>query len=246
MDRLANDTRESRLTEKSILKSDKDIATISALVNLAERTGNVLLLSGGYAVEALCGGKITRAHGDVDAHMVLTGIESMQELSVETRELLDSEETKWIQKSTEEDKIDYREDIKNDSVLEKRKVEVYFNQPNELNMGAPQKVLIDSKGKEVKVRVVPLNDLLSWKIAKLFEAQTAVKTVKDRYSSMTDYIDLKRLLSAADFDKDLVMKGIVDSLKYLNPKMTDSEAEAEAPNAYKTVLGLLAQYLGNS
>lgn len=68
MGNLNHDTRDILLTPATIQKSNQDLATISQLNKFAQKTGNILVLSGGYATEALCGGQITRPHGDIDAH----------------------------------------------------------------------------------------------------------------------------------------------------------------------------------
>ena len=73
MKKLIHDERKTKLTADATLKCDLDIETINSLNKFADGTGNILVLSGGYAVEAHCGGKITRAHGDVDSHLILTG-----------------------------------------------------------------------------------------------------------------------------------------------------------------------------
>ena len=57
MSKLKNDIRDATLSNKAILKSDRDIETIKSLNKFAKRSGNILVLSGGYAVEAHCGGK---------------------------------------------------------------------------------------------------------------------------------------------------------------------------------------------
>ena len=81
-----------------------DIATILSLGKFAEETGNILVLTGGYAVEAWCGGKIARAHGDIDAHLILTGNKSAGELFSGVRELLSNESTKWTLRDQKTDK----------------------------------------------------------------------------------------------------------------------------------------------
>ena len=103
MKKLKNDTRDITLTSEFIEKSDTDIATITALDKFAKETGNILVLTGGYAVEAHCRGKITRAHGDIDAHLILTGKKSTDELFSGVRDLLKNESTKWILRDQKSD-----------------------------------------------------------------------------------------------------------------------------------------------
>ena len=107
MGKLENDTRDIALTPEFVKKSDMDIATIVALDKFAKETGNILVLTGGYATEAHCGGKITRAHGDIDAHLILTGQKSAGELFFGVRELLSRESTNWILRDQKPDKVVY-------------------------------------------------------------------------------------------------------------------------------------------
>lgn len=50
MKKLENDTRGIELTSESLEKSDKDMATISALDEFARKTKNTLIITGGFAV----------------------------------------------------------------------------------------------------------------------------------------------------------------------------------------------------
>ncbi|MCX6704734.1 MAG: hypothetical protein NT162_00125, partial [Candidatus Woesebacteria bacterium] len=105
MNKLDHDTREIGLSAEAIVKSDKDIATIATLEKFATATGNILVLTGGYATEAHCGGKITRAHGDIDAHLILTGQKLTDELFSGIHELLGKESTKWMLRDQKPDKV---------------------------------------------------------------------------------------------------------------------------------------------
>ena len=134
MSKLKNDIRDATLSNKAILKSDRDIETIKSLNKFAKRSGNILVLSGGYAVEAHCGGKITRAHGDIDAHFILTGKVPNDQLLVQAQELLDEENTKWKVKQRIPDKLDYIEDDENKEFFDKRHVEVRLNTPHKNNI----------------------------------------------------------------------------------------------------------------
>lgn len=206
MTNLQNDIRNINLTSEAIDKSDKDIETIKSLNQFAKDTGNILVLSGGYAVEAHCGGKITRPHGDIDAHLILTGKVSSEELLLKALELLDKESTKWKIKQKTLEKLDYLEDDDTKEFFDKRHVEVRLNTPHENNINYPKHKLINSKGEVVEVIVVDLNQMISEKINKIYETKDNVDTTKDRHPSITDYLDLKRLLNLSGSDKDKVLK----------------------------------------
>ena len=222
MAKLENDTRSIGLTPKYVEKSDIDIATIAALNEFAKKTGNILVLSGGYAVEAHCGGVIARGHGDIDAHFILTGSKTAKDLFSGIKKLLYRENTKWILREQRVDKVDYLEDLDTEDFFSKRRVEVRLNKPHEANVNYPIKKLIDSIGNEVEVCVVDLTQMVLEKIHKFYDLKDRVDTSKDRHSSGSDYFDLKRLLE----------------LKDLNIK----EIKKKAPKAYEYVTSLFESY----
>jgi len=133
MNKLENDTRGIELTPEFVEKSDKDIATITTLNEYANKTGNTLVITGGYATEALCGGKITRAHGDIDIHIILSGSESIETLNHSIRDLLFKEDTKWVARERNPKRIDCLEDDDKKKFFDKRRIEVHLVPPNELN-----------------------------------------------------------------------------------------------------------------
>lgn len=226
MNNLDHDSRYTDLSKEAVLKSDRDIATISALNEFAIKTGNILVLSGGYATEALCGGKITRAHGDIDAHLVLTGLKSADELFSGVRDLLSKEDTRWNLRSQKTEKVDYLEDDENKEFFEKRRVEVYLNSPHEGNTSYPKKKLIDSQGKEIEVCVVDLIELTASKIHKLFEAKDGVDTSQDRHSSQTDHVDLKRLMKTKEYEKQKIIDALMHTIKLSGKEETRSHERA--------------------
>lgn len=222
--KMDNDTREIGLSEEAIVKSDKDIATITALDELAKSTGNILVLTGGYAVEALCGGKIARAHGDVDAHFILTGSKSSDEIFSGVRDLLNKEGTKWKLKDQQSDKVDYLEDDENKEFFERRRIEVRLNAPHEANIKYPKRKLIDSQGNTINVCVNDLSEMVSGKMFKFFEMKDGVDTSKDRHSSLSDYVDLRRLLGAEGFNKELVLKQLESFLNLTDSNTSKNKA----------------------
>lgn len=216
--RLDHDTREIGLSEEAVVKSDKDIASIAALDEYAKTIGNILVLTGGYAVEALCSGKITRAHGDVDAHLILTGSRSSDEIFSGVHDILFKESTKWKLRDQQSDKVDYLEDDENKEFFDRRRIEVRLNAPHKANIKYPKRKLIDSHGKVVEICVIDLAEIISGKMFKFFEMKDGVDTTIDRHSSISDYVDLKRLLKAEGLNKELILKQLEG---FFNP--SDSE-----------------------
>ena len=142
MKKLENDTKNVTLTKEFNIKSDKDIETIRELDKFARKTKNILVLSGGYTTEALCGGKITRAHGDIDAHLILTGEKSTKEIFPGIQKLLSKEETEWKMYSQKPDKFEFREDASEKKFDAKRRLELRLNEPHENNIQYPKANLI--------------------------------------------------------------------------------------------------------
>lgn len=212
---MKDDIRDIALTPEFVEKSDMDIATIEVLDEFAKITGNILVLTGGYATEAHCGGKIVRAHGDIDAHLILTGQKSTDELFFGVRELLIKENTKWVLREQKPDKVDYLENDESKEFFEKRRVEVRLNAPHEANVKYPQKKLIDSHGRVVKVCVIDLEEIISGKIHKFFELKNGVDTTKDRYSSASDYFDLKRLLALPELNREDIRNKVPEEYDYI-------------------------------
>src|SRR3989338_2174961 len=202
MNKLKNDTRDISLTAEFIEKSDKDIATIAVLDEYAKITGNILVLSGGYTTEVLCGGKITRAHGDIDAHLILTGEKSTKEIFPGIQKLLSKEETEWKMYSQKPDKFEFREDASEKKFDAKRRLELRLNEPHENNIQYPKEKLINSNGKEIEVTVVDLTETVIQKLSKFYSLRNGVDTNTDRHSSRTDFIDLNRLLAQERLNKE--------------------------------------------
>lgn len=83
------------MTPEAVRKTDLDIQTIRSLSELAERSGNQLIINGGYAVEAICGGNITRPHGDIDAHFILSNGKSDEIFSAVDEIISKETQTDW-------------------------------------------------------------------------------------------------------------------------------------------------------
>ncbi len=215
MNILQGDTRNIELTPEFIEKSDRDIETIKALDSLATSTGNILVLSGGYAVEAHCGGKIVRPHGDIDAHIILTGDTSNEDIFSKVDILLKNENTPWILRDKKSDKVDYLENDDDKEFFNKRRVEVRLNTPHETNVKYPKKKLINSYGEEIEVCIVDLNQMTADKIRKFYDLRDGVDTTKDRHSSKSDFFDLKRLLELEELDKDKLRKDLPHEYGYV-------------------------------
>ncbi len=241
MDTLTNDSRNIDLSEEAVFKSDKDLITIQSLNNLAKKTGNILVLHGGYATEAHCGGQITRAHGDIDAHLILTGNTSTKELSTEIQELVKKEDTEWILRSEKPDKIEYIENNDDKDFFDRRRLEVGLHQPHERNINYPLKTLIDSKGNKIEIHVIDLTELIANKIYKLYEVKSGVDETKDRHTSKTDLIDLKRLVETNDHNKSSIIEFLTTWITTVD-KVSDKEGKEKATDMYNFALNTITKF----
>jgi hypothetical protein len=215
MEILDKDERNISLTPDFIDKSDKDLSTIKSLDVLARRTGNILVLSSGYATEALCGGNITRAHGDIDAHIILTGIKSKEKLFSGVKEIITKEDTKWKLRNKTLDKFEFIEEDKNKDFFTKRRLEVYLNNSHEYNTKYPKKYLFNSRGEKVRVTVVDLDEMVRQKIHKFYILRGGVDTSKDRHSSKSDFFDLKRLLALPEINGEEIKNKFPEEFNYV-------------------------------
>jgi hypothetical protein len=207
MDKLPNDTRDIFLTPEFIAKSDKDIATIASLNDLALRKGGFLALSGGYATESHCSGTVVRAHSDIDAKFVFDVTpENNKPLFDEIEGILDKEDTKWGVRNRGPGSAIYIEDDESKEFFNKRRLEIRVPVKGFYDAAFQPGALMDSKGRVVKVMVLGLTDLVTHKIQKLYEVRNGINTANDRHTSASDYYDLKRLLALRQLDTNAVME----------------------------------------
>ena len=231
MDKLPNDNRKTVLSSEFISKSDKDIATMAWLRPLVVKKEGLLVLSGGYAAEALCGGKITRPHGDIDARLIFATKIVPDDLINEIESVLKTEKTKWKTKFKSPAKADFIEDDDSKSFFNKRHLEVGAPLPGWFEADSEEATLIDSTGKSVKVEVISYEDLVASKLSKLYEVRNGVDTNKDRHTSATDYLDIKRLLTLPRYNKENIFAKLVARIH--------SEEKAHEILEYTKTLGIV-------
>ncbi|QQG41461.1 MAG: nucleotidyl transferase AbiEii/AbiGii toxin family protein [Candidatus Woesebacteria bacterium] len=193
------------ITPEQIRKADLDLATIKSLNMYAEANGFVVVLTGGYATEALCGGNITRPHGDVDIHILIDDLhDSRQIFSSIEEKIVFSETTKWKTHKQTDTKSEYREDDESKSFFDRRRLEIVLYTKENTTWYVPA-LLIDSQGERINVQVVEINDLLAQKIHKLYLLKDGVDTSKERHTDDRDIYDLKRLLNSPNADVEKIL-----------------------------------------
>lgn len=200
---------ERNLTAEFIVKSDKDIATINTLNEIAKENGAFLVLAGGYATEAICGGKITRPHGDIDVRFILSDFSiHPKEFKILMDARLENEPTKWKLWKESTAKLEYRENAEGVEFFKKRRIELYFVIEGVADAKFDDTQLIDSNGKTIYVKALSLKDLVVSKVKALYGVRNGYDPETQRETDLSDLADLHRLISLNVFDKDAVIENL--------------------------------------
>lgn len=217
-----------KLEKKWIEKWDKDLQTIASLHAYAQSTGRVLALQGGIAVEAHCGGVLTRPHDDVDAVMYMNPDRPINhdQDRTEIETLLQEESgTKWVLHNEEgTHKLDFREDVRAKPWGERRRVEVNWA---DYPVGERTQTmdLKDSKGRSRTVTVEHI-DLLVANKARII-VNNVGKSDIPRRTRHQDLDDMRRLMAQSHYNRDHCLTFLQSYYIYrenLNPARASSKA----------------------
>lgn len=229
---------EQRLTPKQTAKTDADLKTLNAVGNYAKSKGYRFVVNGGYAVEAYCGGQMTRPHGDMDGMLFMSEATDRSPIPEEVSSLLNSEPTVWNLHEQKNDFIEFREadqEPKKDW-SDKRRLELYYR--TDMDYTPVTKTLIDSNGTTYEVYVDPLEELVSDKIrtmvnhSQLDEPTRIAKGL--RKITETDKTELRRLLSLPEFDEIKCKEAMIGYFDYKSGgKMSREDAIQQAEAKWK-------------
>ena len=199
------------ITPEQIRKTDLDLATIKSLNAYTQANGWVVVLTGGYATEALCGGNITRPHGDVDIHILIDDLgDAKQIFSSIEKEIIFKESTNWKTYKQTDTRSEYREEGESKPFFDRRRLEIVLYASENTIWYAPA-FLVDSQGERINVHVVETNDLLAQKIHKFYSLKDGVDTSKERHTDDRDIYDLKRLLNSPNIDIEKMLKILAEN-----------------------------------
>lgn len=199
------------MTQEQIRKTDLDLGTIKSLNTYAKANGLIIVLTGGYATEALCGGKITRPHGDMDMHILIDDLDDFKQIFSEIeKEIIFMESTNWKTYKQTERRIEYREADESKSFFDKRRLELVLQTKEGKTWYGPA-FLVDSQGERIDVNVVEINDLLAQKIHKLYSLKDGADTSKERQTDDRDIYDLKRLLNSPNVEVEKILKILAEN-----------------------------------
>lgn len=204
---------EYKLTPEELSRTDQDIHSIVALKELANKHSTHSVISGGYAVEAHCGGVITRPHRDMDVHWHSNN-DLSQNLLEEVQEILQRDNPEWkVQEKKPGKKYQFDEVIDPDK--KGRRLELSIDKP--LIKKSEIKTLIDSKGNEFEVLVPPLSEVIAKKVI-IFSIKNAMtpdeKAVDKRPTKLQDIKDFQRLLALSDFNQEECLRFLEGYMKY--------------------------------
>lgn len=215
------------MTFEQIKKCDQDIRTFVTLGEYAQARGYALVIGGGYATEAHCGGRMTRPHGDMDVDIFTLGDASV-ELNSEKANiaaLLDKEDTKWVE-FPNPGKIEFREDAPDKIWRERRRLELDIAN-KKLEKQTQKKFLIDSQGNKVEVYVEDINYLVAKKVRLI------------RPDKSKDVNDQRRIVTQADFNKDICLRWMMGYYSR-HESLTEGEAQARTNQDWIKAITLLA------
>lgn len=191
------------LERKWVEKWDRDLATIAALNTYAVSTGRTLALQGGIAVEAHCGGRLTRPHGDVDTILYMNADRPInhEQDRADLETLLKQEgHTNWASHNPQDGhKIEFRENVRAKPWNERRRLEVNLA---DYPMGERTQTmsLIDSRGSSHTVTVENI-DLLVANKARII-VNNIGKTDVARPTEEQDLSDMRRLMSQPHYNRE--------------------------------------------
>ncbi len=217
-----------KLNPEQIARCDRDIATIHLMQKVTRNFLNAVpVVTAGYAVEAHCGGSITRSHGDIDMHIASLAIRDRTFFTRRVEDALrkESDHTNWtLYKSSDvswAQEVEFREDAPKKAWPDRRRVELKLKTyPEETE----DKFLIDSEGARINVKVMELHRLVTRKIKTLVESQGRTT---GRLTTPQDLQDLKRLSALEHFNKDKVIE-LLTTMYQNEDKLEQTKARHKA------------------
>lgn len=199
-----------RLSPEQIVRSDRDLKTIFLVQQFTSNfQGALPVITAGYAVEAYCGGTVTRLHSDVDVHITGLAVADRAVFIDRLENALRSEKahTKWaLQKNSNlgwgQEVVFVENELKKEW-SDRRRLELKLKHYLEETQ---DKFLIDSQENRLEVKVLELHRLIARKIKTFMES--AGKTT-GRLSGPQDTAELRRLTALEGFNMDKAIDRIV-------------------------------------
>jgi len=198
----------SRFSSEQLARWDKDLVTLDLVRNYATSAKYDLIISGGYAVEAHCGGWMTRRHQDMDVALSRRSLFKFNK-QAETKKVLarlsQDRGTKWENHETKSDsKIEFRENSEGKTWEQRRRIELDLHSyPAGGNV--QRKFLYDSDGVKHELLVEHIDLLVANKV-RIINRNLAMseeaKIQNRRPMTSQDLDELRRLIAQPDFSKE--------------------------------------------
>lgn len=220
------------LTSELKDKWDLDLTTIDNLQKMIEENGGLFIIRGGFATEAFCGGHLTRAHNDIDAHFLNSTNLSEDKVFNIVEKVLKNEKTNWQLYKRSPEKIEFREKEDERPFFDRRRIELYISK--DVFVNPERKKLIYNDSREIEVNAPEFYDFVAGKVKKLFLVNDKPEEA-ERETNLSDYTDLKRLMEIPNYDPVKAIKALEHKLKNY------SDPGSGAIREYNYVIDLLSQ-----
>lgn len=236
---------QTTLTHEQVIKSDRDIHTLVGVRDYLAQKDLLYVLADGYAVDAHCGGKISRPHGDMDVYVLVPEGYDTSSLAHELDELLRREDyTNWTIHQVGEDghSAEFRENDMSKSFEEKRRLEVAFLGPN-ITPRSQTRTLMDSTGKTYEFAVEHIADLAAAKIIKLVDLSQLSLEERERRglraARPSDFNEIRRLLATTVLDETASKEALTMYFIRGDNTLRQEEAQRQASKYWEQVSSLL-------
>jgi len=231
---------ELSLSYEQLDKMASDVKTLSMLRDLAQERGYTFALTGGYAVDALVGGKISRFHGDMDSIMVVPQHTPNAEIKEAIEENLLVEETPWKSVKNEGTSLEFRENAphKEWEMLRRLELDIY---PSDIKLNIVTRTLRDVDGVQHEFEALAIEGILAAKVlsAVRLNEMTEEERIKENLRELkpSDRNDFQRLVHSPEFDEQAVHNALAGAIRYISDDdITPVEAEKEADQQWTKAL----------
>ncbi|CAN5145855.1 hypothetical protein BH09PAT1_BH09PAT1_8590 [soil metagenome] len=223
--------QEQALSYEQMDKMSSDLATLSKIRDYAHGNGYTFALTGGYAVDAIDGGEISRMHGDMDGVMFVPSEVPYETIKDAINEQLIVEITPWELVKDEEGSLEFRENDERKEWGMKRRLELdIFESSPEQNVVT--RTLVDMDGKPHEFETLSVEWLLAAKVLSMtrLAAMTQEEREQEGFRDMksSDRGDFMRLVHSHEFDEKKTRAALSEAIRYLSDtEMTEEEARVQ-------------------
>lgn len=233
---------EHSLTPEQEDKMVMDVATLAKIHRYAQQHNYHFALSGGYAVDATCGGEISRFHGDMDGVLYVPGEVPQTTIKENLEEQLLPEITPWKLAKEEDSFLEYREDDESKDWEMRRRLELDIFEPYP-EMALAPRTLTDGDGNEYHFEVLPVDALLAAKVLSTVRLAGMTQEERERVGlrdmKPSDKTDFLRLLEHAEFDEERTKAALVSAIRFTSDdELSDDQAKLLAEEQWNKAIAI--------